>query len=158
MVDSPLGRVEYLYRSMTDLEEFSDSSFDLVFSGQSLEHVTPAEADRVIEEVSRVLRPEGFFALDTPNARATRLQQHDFVDPDHKVEYTHSQLLEKLHRPGTLEVVEMRGLNYVGGSLEKGLFSLEELMANPGMYWEIEDCYVLAYICRKRLPRQVPGV
>ena len=56
--------------------------FDLVYSGQSIEHVTPSDADIVIKEVARVLRPGGWFALDTPNARVTRVQQPDLIDPD----------------------------------------------------------------------------
>ena len=44
------------------------------------------------------LRPGGYFALDTPNGRLTRLQQADFIDPDHKIEYTFEQLFAKLRR------------------------------------------------------------
>lgn len=147
-VDTPQGKVRYRYHSMTDLSAYPDETFDLVFSGQSFEHIEPSEADELIVEISRVLRPGGWFALDTPNARATRLQQEEFIDPDHKVEYTHRQLMEKLERGGLLEVVEAKGINYLGDSLGTGQFSLDELMRNPGIYWDAEDCYVLAYVCR----------
>lgn len=134
---------------MTDLSAYADSTFDLVFSGQSFEHIEPSEADDLVVEIARVLRPGGWFALDTPNARATRLQQAEFIDPDHKVEYTHGELVAKLERGG-LEIVGAMGINYLGESLRSGLFSLEELMRRPGIYWDPEACYVLAYVCQAR--------
>ena len=63
--------------------------------------------------------PAGYLALDTPNARVTRLQQAAFIDPDHEHEYTHAELRAKLARAG-FEVVEAKGLNYAGPSLAAG--------------------------------------
>ena len=34
-------------------------------------------------------------------------------------------------------------------SLATGRFSFEELAGNTGVFHEIEDCYLLAYVCRK---------
>ena len=42
-VQSPLGLVEFAFHSMTELERYPDQSFDLVYSGQSIEHVTEAD-------------------------------------------------------------------------------------------------------------------
>ena len=147
-VESKLGPVRYRYHSMTDLSAFDDESFDLVYSGQSIEHVTEEEGDLVLKEVARLLRPGGHIGLDTPNARVTRVQQDDFVDPDHKVEYTHQQMVEKFERAG-LEVVEAKGLNYAGRSVRTGEFSVEEVAQHHGLFTEIEDCYLLAYVARK---------
>jgi len=44
---------------------FHDASFDIVYCCDVLEHV--ADLDRVISEISRVLRPEGVFFFDTIN-------------------------------------------------------------------------------------------
>jgi hypothetical protein len=49
-------------------------SFDLVYSGQSIEHVTESEGDTVMREVFRVLAPGGWFCLDTPNGPVWRLR------------------------------------------------------------------------------------
>jgi SAM-dependent methyltransferase len=147
-VVSPQGPVRYAYHSMTDLSTYSDASFDLVYSGQSIEHVQPEEAVHVLAEVHRLLRPGGYLALDTPNARACRAQQSDFIDPDHKVEYTHSEMLTKLQSAG-FTVREAKGLNYVGKSLAAGTFSVAEAASRPGIYAKIEDCYLLAYLCQK---------
>jgi SAM-dependent methyltransferase len=73
-VDTERGPVIYRYHSMDDLSDFGDSSVDLVYSGQSIEHVPPDAGRRVIREAWRVLRPGGHLAIDTPNARVTRLQ------------------------------------------------------------------------------------
>jgi SAM-dependent methyltransferase len=132
---------------MTSLVPIPDRSVDLVYSGQSIEHVTRAEAATTCREVRRVLRPGGWFALDTPNARLTRLQQDEFVDPDHKHEYTHAELASDLAAAG-FEIVEARGLNYAGPIRTREEFDSLRIARNCGLFSEIEDCYVLAYVCR----------
>jgi ubiquinone/menaquinone biosynthesis C-methylase UbiE len=147
VVDTPLGPVHYHYHSMTDLSAYPDASFDLVYSGQSIEHVPVAEADKVLTEVARVLRPGGHLALDTPNARVCRLQQAEFIDPDHDYEYTHGEMVDKLTVNG-FTVVEAKGLNHAGRSLAGGVFSTEEVATNRGLFADIESCYLLSYLCR----------
>ena len=145
-VTTPLGPVRYRYLSMVDLSTFPDHSFDLVYSGQSFEHVTEEDGDRVLAEVRRVLRPGGYLAIDTPNARVTRLLQAAFIDPDHKIEYTYEQLAGKLQRAG-FAILESNGLNYAGRSLEAGVFSLEDVAGNVGIFAEARDCYILTFLC-----------
>jgi predicted SAM-dependent methyltransferase len=147
-VQSPNGPVRYAYHSMTDLTRYSDASFDLVYSGQSIEHVTREEGDDVLAEVHRLLRPGGYLAIDTPNAVACRAQQAEFIDPDHKVEYTHAEMTAKLEKAG-FAIREAKGLNYVGRSLAAGTFLIEEAAANAGVYAKAEHCYLLAYLCQK---------
>jgi SAM-dependent methyltransferase len=147
VTETALGPVRYRYHSMVDLSDYADGSVDLVYSGQSIEHVPTDLADQVLAEVRRVLRPGGVLGLDTPNARVTRLQQDAFIDPDHEYEYTHAEMLDKLARAG-LEVVEAKGLNYAGPSLERGRFDTEEVATARGVFTAIEDCYLLSYVCR----------
>ena len=147
-VETHLGPVEYVYQSMTDLSPFADNSVDLVYSGQSIEHVTEAEGHQVIAEVLRILRPGGYFCLDTPNGRITRIQQDKFVDPDHKIEYTHQQLHAAL-ASGGFEVCESKGLNYAGPIQKRSEFSPRLIAKHCGVFSAIEDCYLLAYVCRK---------
>jgi predicted SAM-dependent methyltransferase len=148
LVDTGRGIVRYSYHSMTDLSRFEDGSFDLVYSGQSIEHITFEEADLTLKEVQRVLRPGGFFAVDTPNARLTRLQQEEFIDPDHKHEYTSAELRDKLLRAG-LRVVEEKGLNLGSSCLASGTFSEAEVARNCGVFAEVDDCYLIAFVCVK---------
>lgn len=142
------GPVTYVYQSMTEPSQLPSGGFGLVYSGQSIEHVPRKDGPAVLGEAHRLLAGGGFLALDTPNARATRLQQDDFIDPDHKVEYTHDEMSSMLEAAG-FEILEAKGLNYVGLSLEAGVFSIEEAAANVGIFTEIESCYLLTYVCRK---------
>lgn len=147
-VDSPIGPIGYVYRSMTDLSCFEDESFDLVYSGQSIEHVHPHEGKAVIEEVRRVLAPGGVFALDTPNARLTRLQQEGFIDPDHKVEYQPEELDALLEENG-MRIIRRLGLNLARHSLERNAFDGDDTASNGGVFWAADDCYLLAYVCER---------
>jgi SAM-dependent methyltransferase len=151
-VDTAQGPVEYAFHSMADLSRYPDASFDLVYSGQSIEHVAEHVADVVIAEVQRVLRPGGWFCLDTPNGRLCKLQLEGtglaVTNPDHDIEYEHSELVAKLERGG-FDIVEAKGLVLMQKSAASRSFSFEELATNAGVFDEIEDCYLLAYICRK---------
>ena len=142
-VDTERGPVRYEFHSMTDLSRYEPGSFDLVYSGQTFEHVTESEGDVVLKEVARVLAPNGVFALDTPNATVCRRQQDEFIDPDHKVEYTAAELEAKLAAAG-FSVESRQGLNHAG----PGPFSAERTARTSGVFAEAEECYLLAYVCR----------
>jgi SAM-dependent methyltransferase len=143
-----LGPVQYELHSMTDLSSYPDEAFDLVYSGQSLEHVTEAEGDRVLEGAYRVLHPGGWLCLDTPNGPAWRVKSSELINPDHKIEYGHDQLSAKVRGCG-FEIVEAKGLNFVGSSLAEGRFDESEAARNIGVFATPTSCLHLAYICRK---------
>lgn len=145
------GTVRYQYRSMSDLSFADDDSVGLVYSGQSIEHVSEAEGDVALAEAFRVLEPGGHLALDTPNAAVCRLQQASFIDPDHEVEYTLDALIDKVMAAG-FEVVTARGLNWGGASIGRGIFDLSEVAAHNGIFYDAASCYLLALLCRKPLP------
>jgi SAM-dependent methyltransferase len=145
------GKITYAYHSMADLSRYPDESFDLVYSGQSIEHVPVDVADAVLAGAFRVLRRGGTLALDTPNARVTRLHQDEFIDPDHKYEYTAEELEAKLTRAG-FAIVERKGLNLGLESVKQGCFDEREVAENVGLFSDPESCYLLAMICRKPRP------
>jgi SAM-dependent methyltransferase len=146
--ESARGTIRYAYHSMEDLSAYPEGSFDLVYSGQSIEHVPLDVADTVLGGAFRVLRSGGVLAVDTPDARLTRLQQTEFIDPDHEYEYTAAELEDKLRAAG-FEVVERKGLNLGRQSVEKGRFDASEVAENVGIYAAPELCYLLATVCRK---------
>ncbi len=154
-VDVGRGTVRYAYHSMIDLAPYADETFDLVFSGQSIEHVQMDEGDLMLKESYRILRPGGWLAVDTPNRAITRLWvdqdrpwKTGYVDPDHKYEYTVAELVDKVTAAG-FSVVETKGLNLGTEVLESGTFSLENLAKHPGVYADAASCYALAILCRK---------
>jgi SAM-dependent methyltransferase len=150
--ESERGRVRYEYHSMADLSFAEDASVDLVYSGQSIEHVTESDGDLVLSEAYRILEPGGYLAVDTPNGRVCRMQQPTFIDPDHKVEYTLDELRTKIVAAG-FEITSERGLNWGGAAAAEGRYDQAALAANHGVYFDAENCYLLALICRKPLAR-----
>lgn len=141
------GPVRYEYHSMADLSRYEAGSFDLVYCGQTFEHVSEVDGDEVLRQIRRVLRPGGTFALDTPNAAVCRLQQSAFIDPDHKVEYTRAQLDAKLAAAG-FRVDATWGLVYGGAPVLAGQFSEAQAARNEGIFADVEHSYLLAYVCR----------
>ena len=140
------GPVTYQPGTMTDLGFLPDRSVDLVYSGQTIEHVTEEEGDRVLAEVARVLVPGGWFCLDTPNGPACRRHQPGLINDDHEIEYSDAELTAKLERHSFSIEVAM-GLNHLGRQEGPG-FDVDELVRNGGLYWDREQCYLLAYMAR----------
>ena len=145
-IETHLGPVSFRYHSMTDLGGIPDGSIDLVYSGQSIEHVTEWDGDKVLAEVRRVLRPGGALALDTPNGAVCRVHQEEFIDPDHEIEYTHPEFSAKLERAG-YRIVRQHGLNHAGSSVASGRFDMAEVARHWGLFDDLERCYILCYVC-----------
>lgn len=147
-VRTPLGPVRYLYASMADLAPVASASVDLVFSGESIEHVSREDCVRTLAEVRRILAPDGWFCFDTPNRGITKIQSPgEYINPDHKYEYTHAEMTALLAAAG-FEVAEAKGLTWMPKTRATGVFRLSEMLENVGVYDDIEDCYLLYYRCR----------
>lgn len=91
----------YQYTGMNDLSAFADGSIDGAWGGQCIEHVPRAVAQRTMAEVLRVLRPGGWFCLDTPNRALTRLLVRvGYIHPEHFAEYFPAELAALLQENG----------------------------------------------------------
>lgn len=144
-----LCEIMYYYRSMTDLGCFEDGSFDFIWSGQSIEHVTRDEAEMIISQAKRLLRPGGSFALDTPNRRVTALQvpwPHSYIHPEHKYEYRYEELAEALERCG-FRIVEAKGLVEMRQSVRQSRFLLDEFFGNLSINDNPADSYLFYIRC-----------
>jgi SAM-dependent methyltransferase len=147
VVPTHLGPVRYHYGSMVDLSRFPDESFDLVMSGETIEHVTVDECKKMLVEIRRVMKPTGSFCFDTPNRTVTEIQcPNGFINPEHKVEYRHSEMLQLLAEAHLIPV-EMKGVSYMPETVKQNRFLEEEILSNKGLYADLENCYLLYYRC-----------
>ncbi|MFM9266336.1 methyltransferase domain-containing protein [Tychonema sp. BBK16] len=102
--------IEYVYGSMSDLTCFQKNYFDLIWSGESIEHVTVEEAEKVLSEAYKLLKPGGILALDTPNRRATKVHSPDsYIHAEHKIEYYYKDLC-KLIEKHNFKILQTKGL------------------------------------------------
>jgi len=138
--------VKYYYRSMSDLSCFKDNTFDFVWSGQSIEHITKKDAEKVFDEVFRILKPNGMFALDTPNRRATILQNpYGFINPEHKIEYFYEDFVTLLKNHGFI-IKESLGLIDFSKSIKNKRFDTNEFYENYSLNNRPEKSFIF-YIC-----------
>ncbi len=143
------GTIEYWYKSLAEVDQIEQAEFaDLVWSGQSIEHITEEAGDRMLQGVHKMLRPGGHFCLDTPNRRVTQELLGGLSHPDHKLEYDHEQLSKKLERHG-FEIVEALGVVDCSGVDRSKEFSIPEQMSCPTFTDDIEQGLFLYYHCTR---------
>jgi SAM-dependent methyltransferase len=143
------GPVRVLYTDMTDLSPIADESIDLVWSGQSIEHVTRDEALRTYPEVRRILTREGSFCLDTPNALMTRLHSpHALIHPDHKIEYTPEELTRDLVEAG-FDVVRSLGVVAMPLTAKQRSIDYRDFLVGAGVMTDVSTAYIQYHECRK---------
>ncbi|MBW4418869.1 MAG: class I SAM-dependent methyltransferase [Myxacorys californica WJT36-NPBG1] len=138
--------IEYVYRSMADLSCFEAGTFDLIWSGESIEHITTEEAEVVLDQVYRLLKPGGKFAFDTPNRQVTQLQcPNNYIHPEHKIEYCYEDMIELLKKHH-FKVIESKGVIDFSESVHRNTFIVDEATRNPGLNDNPQNSY-LFYIC-----------
>lgn len=139
----------YLYRSMSDLGGIADGTIDLVFSGESIEHVTPAEAEATVREAHRVLRAGGRFCLDTPNRALTRLLSPDALTHDeHQKEYYLEEITGLLKENG-FEIEKTLAICPMPLSVARGVFLWQEMVTGPDIGPNAADGYLFYVQGRK---------
>jgi SAM-dependent methyltransferase len=140
------------WSDMTRLEAFPDASFDLVWSGQSIEHVDLEAGRRMCAEAMRVLKPGGRFCLDTPNRGITSIHTRDwgggFIHPEHKHEYHGPELRAQLEAAG-FEVEQAKGVCEMPETFATGNFHYEDFILGNPLTDDVERGYILYFGCRK---------
>lgn len=140
--------IRYAYHSMADLSFYPDESFDLVWSGQTYEHITEDEGEALFPQIARVLKPGGIFALDTPNRTLTRILvgESEWIHAEHKIEYFYEDFVRKFDG---LDIIDRRGILAMPQTLRHGHGVLAELRNNTVNYTpECSYCFYLAYLKR----------
>jgi 2-polyprenyl-3-methyl-5-hydroxy-6-metoxy-1,4-benzoquinol methylase len=74
---------------------FRDGSFDAVYAGELIEHLTQDDGMRMVLEIRRILVPSGMMVLTTPNPGyiRTRLFRIDIGSPPHLKVYHPMELV-----------------------------------------------------------------
>jgi SAM-dependent methyltransferase len=143
-------KVSYRYQSMSDLSNFPNDAFDLIWSGETIEHIDRDEAMRMLPQIRRILKSEGIFALDTPNRTLTRLQVGDnhVIHPEHRYEYRFEELVEELHKAGFL-IKQTKGLVHLRKSLTDQKFYAQEFIEKCSINDYPEESYIFFVACAK---------
>ncbi|WP_171941111.1 glycosyltransferase [Herbaspirillum rubrisubalbicans] len=140
------------YTDMTTLEGIEDGSVDLVWSGQSLEHVPEEAGRRMCREAFRVLRKGGHFCLDTPNRLVTRIHTAPvgggFIHPEHFIEYTPEQLRTILADAGFI-VEASYGICEMPESTHTGVFHYADFMYGKQISKDVDKSYIQFHLCKK---------
>ena len=80
--------------SCTNLKQFKKNYFEVVFSSNLFEHLTLEEAEKILQEIIRVLKPKGKFIVIQPNFKYC--YKNYFDDYTHKTIYTDTSLADLL--------------------------------------------------------------
>jgi ubiquinone/menaquinone biosynthesis C-methylase UbiE len=146
-VHKGMTKVRTVYTPMHDLSVLPAQSFDLVWSGQSLEHVTKEEALAVFKEVARVLKPGGAFCFDTPNRTiSSLLTRIGMLHPEHKFEYTYEEL-EKIVCDSGFKVTRALGETIMPLSGKIGRFCRAEAVHADLVSSDIENGFSVFIEC-----------
>lgn len=106
---------------------FPPAAFDFVFCSQVLEHFHPDDVADHISEVARVVKPGGWFALDTPN----RISGPHDISRGFTREATGLHLKEWTHQE-LVELLVQRGFDKVTSRLVPGRISRLLRLRSPG--------------------------
>jgi hypothetical protein len=140
--------VDWIPNTLGRMTGVGSAEVDLVFAGQTVEHIWPDDMTGFLTEAHRVLRPGGWIVLDSPNRRLTNAL--GWVQPEHTVEYTTDEIVELLGVAG-FDDIRVRGVWLCYDRAGHCYLPLEPSVAVPG--WDYkrrvalsaanpEDCFV----------------
>lgn len=149
---TPLGPVYVLFTNMTDLSAIDDNSVDFVWSGESIEHITEDDSKTVYTEVKRILKPGGFFCLDTPNRLLTEIHTEwnggGYIHPEHKIEYYPKDLKKNLIDFG-FSIVQELGVCEMTNTCKTRKFDYKDFVTGNALSSNLESSYIQFYKCKK---------
>lgn len=147
------GSLKYLHGRVENIDlcrELENEKFDLIFMGQVIEHIYPESLNSILKWIYEHLNQNGFFIFDTPNRIITSIQSpNNFIDQDHKIEYTPQQLKSILIETG-FNIDKQWGLLPMPNTYLSKLFNPLESYEQPHLSEELLDqCYLFAFTCIK---------
>ena len=87
--------LRFLQGSATDLSMFEDASFDAVVSFETIEHIDEPSQKAFLKEIGRVLRPDGFLIMSTPDKKIYS-DLHDYHNEFHIHEFYKGEFVDFL--------------------------------------------------------------
>lgn len=104
--DLPAG-VNWIANTAGDMSDIASDVGDILFSGQNIEHLWPADISAFLQESWRVLKPGGLLVIDSPNRMVTAAA--NWSHPEHTVELTPDEARKLIEASG-FEVTALRGM------------------------------------------------
>jgi ubiquinone/menaquinone biosynthesis C-methylase UbiE len=131
------SEVEFLCSPANAISSVADSSIDVVFTSNFLEHLkSKDDCDAVLSEVLRILRPGGRFIVMGPNIRYLAAQYWDFYD--HYLPLSHLSLEEGLIQAGySIERIVPKFLPYTTRSALPKHAGFVKLYLNLPIVWRL---------------------
>lgn len=140
-VDSHLAKIpqEVYYSTICSYStniDAPDLSFDVVVSGEFIEHIYPDEVLKTLQEFYRIIRPGGRLLLTTPNPNYLRLKLTggSVLGGAHVSQHYPADLKQQLKSVGFVNV-ELRG----SGKMTRILGETLPILAFYGSYLTIAD-------------------
>lgn len=102
--DKKIRNARFKFQDLEKKLNFKPNSFDKIIFLDVLEHIVKRR--QILKEIKRVLRPNGLVFLAVPNIETSwkKLQAlvglNYYADPDHKVEYTETEIRQVLNQAG----------------------------------------------------------
>lgn len=95
-----MPRPDVFVQDAGDLDVFSDSSMDFIFSSHMLEHVEEDRLVKVLKEWWRVLRTDGYLVLYLPDEDQYPKVGEDGANPDHKWNVSYNAVVRVMEHVG----------------------------------------------------------
>ncbi len=122
------ANVQWIVNTADRMTDVEDAAVDVVFAGQTTEHLWADELTGFLLEAHRVLVPGGLLVIDSPNRLIT--SSLHWSHGGHTVELAAAEIVELLELAG-FDVLEVRGL--WSCTIGERTLELEEGLADPSI-------------------------
>jgi hypothetical protein len=142
------GEVRYFHGGAEQIEDvpgLQDRIYDCVYLGQAIEHIYPEALPGMLGWVKAHLRSGGQLVFDTPNRLLTKIQcPNSLIDPDHKYEYTPSEMQRVLENAG-FAVGKKVGMVHLPAQAASGKYAARDFATAQLLSNDVDACYLFAF-------------